>query len=69
MRGIFQGIIDGCVKSPPAVFRVTGKWLDVRKVRLALYRLARLAYETFYKAVLINRIENLANLKKKQTFD
>jgi len=33
------------------VLRFTGKGLNVRKVRLALSRLARLAYETFYKAV------------------
>ena len=42
---------DGFVKSPYAVLRFTVKGLNVRKVRLALSRLARLAYETFYKAV------------------
>ena len=44
-------VIDAFVKSPSAVLRFTGKGLNVRKVRLALSRLARLAYETFYKAV------------------
>ena len=33
------------------MLRLTGKGLNVRKVRLALSRLARLAYEAFYKAV------------------
>ena len=41
--------IDGFVKSPSAVLRFTGKGLNVRKVRLALSRLARLAYELFTK--------------------
>jgi len=38
-------------KSPSAALRFTVKGLNVQKVRLALSRLARLAYETFYKAV------------------
>jgi len=33
------------------VLRFTGKGLNVQKVRLALSLIARLAYETFYKAV------------------
>ena len=41
---------DGFVKSPSAALRLTGKGLNVRKVRLALSRLARLACEAFYKA-------------------
>ena len=44
-------MLDGFVKSPSAVLRFTGKGLNVRKVRLALSRLARLAYEAFYKAI------------------
>jgi hypothetical protein len=40
----------GFVKSPSAALLFTGKGLNVRKVRLALSRLARLACETFYKA-------------------
>jgi len=35
------------------VLRFTGKGLNVRKVRLALSRLARFAYEAFYKAIII----------------
>jgi len=46
-----QTKIDGFVKSPSAVLSFTGKGLNVRKVSLALSRLARLAYEAFYKAV------------------
>ena len=42
---------DGFVKIPSASLRFTVKGLNVRKVRLALSRLARLAYEAFYKAV------------------
>ena len=33
------------------MLRFAGKGLNVRKVRLALSRLARLAYEPFFKAV------------------
>ena len=33
------------------MLRFTGKGLNVRKVRLALSRLARLAYEAFYESV------------------
>jgi len=44
-------MIDDFVKSPSAVLRFTGKGLNVQKVRIALSRLARLAYEAFYKAV------------------
>jgi len=42
---------DGFVKSPSAALRFTGKGLNERKVRLALFWFARLAYEAFYKAV------------------
>ncbi|RLC28855.1 MAG: hypothetical protein DRH37_08740 [Deltaproteobacteria bacterium] len=47
----FRVNIDGFGKSPSAALRFTGKGLNVRKVRLALSRLARLAYEAFFKAV------------------
>jgi len=44
-------LFDDFVKSSSAALRFTEKGLNVRKVRLALFRLARLAYESFYKAV------------------
>jgi hypothetical protein len=43
--------IDGFLKSPSAALRLTVKGLNVQKVRLALSRLTRLAYDAFYKAV------------------
>ncbi len=48
----FTGVIlYGSVKSPSAALHFAVKGLNVQKVRLALSRLARLAYESFYKAV------------------
>ena len=57
---------DGFVKSPSATLRFTVQGLNVQKVRLALSRLARLAYEPFHKAVdnVFFKVSNLAIYKE-----
>jgi hypothetical protein len=60
----------GFVKTPSAALRFTVKGLNVQKVRLALSRLARLAYEAFYEAVdnVFLRSVTLPFIKNKEKF-
>ncbi|MGB9499937.1 MAG: hypothetical protein ACKVE4_09355 [Dissulfuribacterales bacterium] len=48
---LFQKFRNKLFGSSSAALRFTGKGLNVQKVRRALSRLVRLAYEAFYKAV------------------
>jgi hypothetical protein len=61
---------DGLVKSPSAALRFTVKGLNVQQVRLALSRLARLAYEAFYEAVdtVFLSLVTLPFIKNKEKF-
>jgi len=57
--------VTAYVKSLSAALRFTVKGLNVQKVRLALSRLARLAYESFYKTVdNVFKVSNLAIYKE-----
>jgi len=61
---------DGFVKTPSAALRFTVKVLNVQKVRLALSRLARLAYKAFTKPSIMFflRSVTLPFIKNKEKF-
>ncbi len=67
MRGghsnLSSGLFEGYAKSPSAALRFTEKGLNVRKVRLALSRIARLAYEAFFEALTRIRPESRTSRK------